>query len=147
MGRYQDYTDKVLKDLPDSSVAEFRRDAWKLANRHYTPGVVLDLYWTWCGLGALMAMFGFGIAGLWYDVQAWWIIAISGALLFLLVRRIVTRFKRAAAVRRALVAASSDIDKRAESGEIPERPTDWQGDLPLALQSDNVNKIYWRGNA
>lgn len=126
-------------EIDRSSVQTFRRDARALYVDHSVGSTVLKLFLTHalCAVGLLLM--GLGVAAAVDGVEGWpWVLLVGFALAALTLARSVTKFRRAAAVRREVAALAADFERRAAGGAVPWAPPDWQqGTLP-ALDEDLV---------
>jgi len=120
-----------------NSLAEFRRDAHTLRQRHLTGVVALDSYLTFGGLGLGLALVLFGLFGMSTAPVAStarsdsvWLLVAGVILTVLIAIRLVRLFRNARLVREAVDALSADMERRADHGDLPEQPADWNGPMP-----------------
>lgn len=131
---------QTVDTLSRGSVAEFRKEAWSLYIDNMMEMVVNRLYFTWSGVGLVLGLLIFSIAGLGYSLHSFWGVLVGAVLAFLLGKRIRRVFREAAKTRRDIIALGQEIEDLGERGEIPMTPPDWSQKMhrPLPLPGDKV---------
>lgn len=132
---------RAVAELTEAAtLAEFRRDAHTLYNKHLTGAVMLDSYLTFGGLGAALAFVAMGLYGVatapvasTAKTGSAWLALIAVIVLALVVLRFVRLVRNARAVRGAVADLSRRMEARADAGELAPEPAGWQGPMPPVM--------------